>query len=343
MSRNEPTGKSVVAALALVVRKYLILLTLASTLLAIPIGYYLSGVVAANRPLISNLVVVLAVLTIYPSMIQLKTEGLLKSMRKVKEILLSLIYVFLASPLLAILVAPTLGDPYVGVGYVAANVVPASSASLGYVLIAGGSVELATVLAVLTLVVGIPVIPLIIGAYSSSVAIPVPMEPIITSLVEILLLPLLAGQLTRYALARRRGVSYVEKTIRPHLSLATMLAMLALVFVLVLNQAMTIVAKPALAVLVIAYQSVVIAALLLLSLVVSKLLRVSYEDHQALALISITKNQSVAAAMAVTAFGPRSALAPALIPIIQPVLAIAYLQAESWVRKFLSGGTLQPA
>jgi hypothetical protein len=40
--------------------------------------------------------------------------------------------------------------------------------------------------------------------------------------------------------------------------------------------------------------------------------------------------------MAVTAFGPRSALAPALIPIIQPVLAIAYLQAESWVRKFLS-------
>jgi len=26
--------------------------------------------------------------------------------------------------------------------------------------------------------------------------------------------------------------------------------------------------------------------------------------------------------------------------MIQPVLAIAYLQAESWVRKFLSGGTL---
>jgi len=81
---------------------------------------------------------------------------------------------------------------------------------------------------------------------------------------------------------------------------------------------------------------VVIAALLSLSLLVSKLLKVSYEDYQALALISITKNQSVAAAMAVTAFCPRSALAPALIPIIQPVLAIACLQAESWVRKLLS-------
>jgi ACR3 family arsenite efflux pump ArsB len=336
VARNEPVKKSVVAVLAQVVRKYLILLTLASTLLAIPLGYYFSRTVAASKLFISNLVVVLAVLTIYPSMIQLKTEGLLKSMRKVKEILLSLIYVFLASPLLAVLVAPTLGDPYVGVGYVAANVVPASSASLGYVLIAEGSIELATVLAVLTLIVGIPLIPLIISVYSSSVAISVPIEPIITSLVEILLLPLLVGQLTRYALVRRKGASYVEKTIKPHLSLATMLTMLALVFVLVLNQAMTIIAKPALAILIIVYQSVVIAALLFLSLLASKLLKVSYEDHQALALISITKNQSVAAAMAVTAFGPRSALAPALIPIIQPVLAIAYLQAESWVRKLLS-------
>lgn len=246
--------KSVVVALAQVVRKYLILLTLASTLLAIPFGYYFSGIVAASKPLISNLVVVLAVLTIYPSMIQLKTEGLLKSMRKVKEILLSLIYVFLASPLLAVLVAPTLGDPYVGVGYVAANVVPASSDSLGYVLIAEGSIELATVLAVLTLIVGIPTIPLIISVYSSSVAISVPIEPIITSLAEILLLPLLVGQLTRYALVRRKGASYVEKTIKPHLSLATMLSMLALVFVLVLNQAMAIIAKPALAILIIVYQ-----------------------------------------------------------------------------------------
>jgi ACR3 family arsenite efflux pump ArsB len=219
--------------------------------------------------------VVLAVLAIYPSMIQLKTEGLLKSMRKVKEILLSLIYVFLASPLLAVLVAPTLGDPYVGVGYVAANVVPASSASLGYVLIAEGSIELATVLAVLALIMGIPLTPLIISVYSSSVAIRVPIEPIITSLVEILLLPLPIGQLTRYALVRRKGVSYVEKTIKPHLSLATMLAMLALVFVLVLNQATTIIAKPALAILIIVYQTVVIAALLSLSLLVSKLLKVS--------------------------------------------------------------------
>jgi ACR3 family arsenite transporter len=89
-------------------------------------------------------------------MIQLKTEGLLKSMKKVKEILISLLYVFVISPLLAFLIAPTLGDPHIRVRYVVANVVPTSSASIGYVLIAGESIELATVLAVLTLILGIP-------------------------------------------------------------------------------------------------------------------------------------------------------------------------------------------
>jgi ACR3 family arsenite efflux pump ArsB len=139
-------------------------------------------------------------------MIQLKTEGLLKSVKKFKEILLSLLYVFAASPLLAYLIAPTLGDPHIGVGYFAANIVPASSASIGYVLIAGGSIELATVLAVLTLFLGIPLIPVILSLYSRSVSVSVPMEPVINSLVEVLVLPLILGQLTRYILIRRKGL-----------------------------------------------------------------------------------------------------------------------------------------
>jgi ACR3 family arsenite efflux pump ArsB len=268
-------------------------------------------------------------------MIQLKTEGLLKSMKKVKEILISLFYVFVISPLLAFLIAPTLGDPHIRVRYVVVNVVPTSSASIGYVLIAGESIELATVLAVLTLILGIPLIPILIGLYSSSVSVSVPMEPIMNSLVEVLVLPLILGQLTRYILIRRKSTQYVDKTIKPHLSLATMLSMIALIFVLVLNQAMTIVNKPMLAVLIIAYQSIIIVALLLASTLLSKALKIPYEDHQALAMISVTKNQSVAAAIATAALGPQSALAPALIPIIQPVLTIAYLNTEDWIRKFL--------
>jgi len=39
--------------------------------------------------------------------------------------------------------------------------------------------------------------------------------------------------------------------------------------------------------------------------------------------------------MAVSAIGPQSALAPALIPIIQPILVVAYLHAENSVKKLL--------
>jgi ACR3 family arsenite transporter len=191
-------------------------------------------------------------------------------------------------------------------------------------------------LAILSLFIGIPVIPLLISIYSSRVSVPVPIEPIITSLLEVLILPLVAGQLTRYAIARSKGLSYVDKNIKPHLSLATMISMLALVFVLVLNQAIKIITNPAIAISILVYQSIVILTLLTLSLIISRALRISYEDHQAIALISVTKNQSVAAAIAVSALNSQSALAPALIPMIQPVLAVAYLHVENGVKKLLS-------
>jgi len=325
------TNKSIISSLYNVVRKYLILLTILSALLALAFN----NILVLDKTLISNLVVFLAILTIYPSMIQLKMEGLMKSIKQFRQIVLSMFYVFIVSPALAFLIAPRLGDPHIGVGYVMANVVPASSASLGYVLIAGGSIELATILSILTLFIGIPVIPFLIRLYSGSVSIPVPIEPIITSLIEVLLLPLIVGQLTRYLIIKSKGLPYVEKTIKPHLSLATMLSMLALVFVLVLNQATRIIKNPVIAILIIFYQSIVLVALLLISLLISKFFKISYEDHQALSLISITKNQSVAAAMAVSALGPQSALAPALIPIIQPILAVAYLSLEGWIKRFL--------
>lgn len=310
--------------------------TFLSAILALLAGFFFNAFAVSNKAAISNLVVALAILTIYPSMVQLRTDSLLKSFRSWRQILLSVFYIFVLSPALAFLMASTLGDPYVGVGYVVANTVPASSASLGYVLIAGGNIELATALAILSLFVGIPAIPAIIGIYCTNTAVPLLVEPIIASLLEVLILPLVAGQLTRYAIARKRGPSYVDKNLKSYLSLATMLSMLALVFVLVFNQYLNIITNFAVSVLILAYQAIVILGLLSFSLILSRILRISYEDHQAVALISITKNQSVAAAIAVSALGPKSALTPALVPLIQPILIVAYLHAEEYVKKFLA-------
>ena len=316
-------------------RKYLVFYTLLSVAIAVPIGYYSSAFTTASKGLFSNLVILFAILTIYPSMIQLKTEGLASSFRSWKPIFVSLVYVFVISPAVAFGLAPTFGNSQIGIGFVTANIVPASSASLGYVLIAGGSIELATALAVLSFAIAIPAIPLFLSLYGSQVSTAVPVAPVLASVLYILVLPFIAGQLTRYPLLKKKGPPFVNRTIRPYLSLATMLSMLALIFVLVDKEAPVMVAKPETVGYVIGYLSAIIVGLLLLSVLVSKAMHLSYEDHQAVAFISVSKNQSVAAAIATLAFNPVSALAPSIIPMVQPVLSILYINLEKPMRRFL--------
>lgn len=299
-------------------------------------GYYSRAVTASDKGLLSDIVIFFAILTIYPSMIQLKTEVLPKNMKSFKPIVISMIYVFVLSPVMAILVAPSFGNPSIAAGFVISNVVPASSASMGYVLIAGGSLELATVLAILSVVVAVPVIPLIINIYSSQMHFTFPIAPVMVSVLYILILPLIAGQLTRYPIVRFKGVEFVSETSRKNLSLVTMLSMFSLVFTLVFKEAPIIVARPDLVAYLIGFQSVIIVGILILSLIVSRLIDLSYEDHQALALISISKNQSVAAAIAVLSLNPVAALAPSVIPMIQPVLVIIYIHMEKTVRTLFS-------
>lgn len=318
------------------IRKYLIVYTVLSVAVAVPVGYYSSGFAAANKDLFSNLVVFFAILTIYPSMIQLKTEGLARSFKSSRPIVVSLVYVFVLSPLVAFGLAPTIGSSQIGVGFVTANIVPASSASLGYVLIAGGSIELATALAVLSFIIAIPAIPFFLSIYASQVSTAVPITPVLISVLYILVLPFIAGQFTRYPILRKRGRLFVNQTIRPYLSLATMLSMLALVFVLVDKEASVMVSKPEVVGEIIGYQSAIIVGVLVVSVLISRAMHLSYEDHQAVAFISVTKNQSVAAAIATLALNPVSALAPAIIPMIQPVIAIIYIHLEKPVKRVFS-------
>ncbi len=328
--------KGCIHALSEHFRRYLIAYTVLSLAIALPVGYYSKGFTAANKNLFSNLVMLFAILTIYPSMVQLKTEGFGKSFRSWKPVTVSMIYVFVLSPIIAFALAPTLGNGQIGLGFVTANIVPASSASLGYVLIAGGSIELATVLAIFSLVVAIPAIPLFLDIYSSHLSATVPILPIMTSVLFILVLPFVAGQITRYVLIKAKGEKLVNKTIKPHLSLATMLSMFALVFVLVDKEASVIISKPQIVGYIIGYQAAIIAGLLLISLFVSRAMKLTYEDHQSVAFISVTKNQSVAAAIAVSALSPSAALAPAIIPMVQPILAIIYIHLERSVRDFFA-------
>ena len=358
-------------------KTYLLLYSLAAIALGLAAGLHWHTYIKSHRSLVKNTIIVLAILTIYPSMVQLKPGKLAEAGRKAKPVTIGVAMVFIVSPLLAMLLSRLLPEASVATGYVLVNLVPASSAALGYVLISGGSVELATILILIAIAGSFASIPGYLALYSRVSHIAIPAKTIAESLGITLLLPLILGQLTRYMIIHRRAWSELrgagdgngypclsrrvsgglsealkalheakrciearlEASIKPHLSLTTMTSMLILIALLVAAKAEFIIEKPLLAMEVFALQGALLATLLTLLTILDPRLGISYEDHTAIAFISSTRNAGVAAAIAVSALSAAAALPAALVPVIQAPIAITYVQLSGRVKAFFAGGT----
>jgi len=379
---NRGDNMSPVRRAARHLKQYLLLYAILAMIIGLAVGYPLRASIKAHHEEMKNLIVFFAILTIYPSMIQLRVGELGRAATRIKAIIIGIISVFVVSPILAMLFAKLFAVKQLSLGFVLTNIVPASSASIGYVLLTGGSIELATVLALISLFGAFAAIPGYMSLYAKLATIRVPMGPIMESLGITLLVPLIAGQLTRYLVihyrARRRiakgaqgykclegGISAhelgvrelyealksvekciitkLEEEVKPHLSLWTMVTMIILIALLVANKAGMVVAKPMIAVKIFTFQAIILGVLLSLVTVIDKLLGLNYEEHMSVAFLSATKNASVAAAIAVMALGPVAALPAALIPVIQAPIAIGYVQAAPRIRSLFSAGEEQRA
>ncbi len=365
-------------------RKYLLLYVILVIIIAIPLGYHWATFFKTHKSAIKNAIIALAISTLYPSMVQLRSEKFgAEIKKKPKETVTGLIFIFIVAPFLAMGLANFISNKNTAIGYVAANAVPASSASIAYVLLAEGNIEFATLLAILSVLGALASVPLYVGFYAKTLSVNVPLRLLGESVTLALITPLVLGQLTRYYSIKHRarkilrspGVSIPCKTlvekavwnnslsierflaelekaieciegklsskIKPYLSISTMLTMLALIFLLIANKAFILLKKPSIAITIIGLQLVVYGVLIATLIVASRLLSMSYEDHVATVFISMTKNESVAAAVAVMAIGATAAIPAALIPAVQPVVAIAYLHFAPRIRNlFVSKGVL---
>jgi ACR3 family arsenite efflux pump ArsB len=326
-------------------RKYLIVYTFLSLLIGLIVGCKYIHFFKSNPKLVKNLIVTFAILTIYPSMVQLRTEELAKSAGRFKEISISIFFVFVVAPLLAMAFAKLFGDIDLSLGFVTSNIVPASSASIGFVLIAEGNIELATILAILSLLGSLPAIPMYLSFYASVSAVKVPIGKIVSAVIYTLVTPFIVGQITRWFLIYRklRGLKgeervkmarKIEGNLKPILSLATMITMLILIGLLVASKAEVVVEKPKIVAEIVILQSAMLFTLFGVITVIDKIFNVNYSNHMAVAFISATKNQSVAAAVAVMALSLKSAIVPALIPLIQAPIVIGYLHLHPWLERF---------
>lgn len=355
----------VVRRIAAHLRRYLIFYVLLAVVLAVPIGYLLSGFFSAHRGQVKWAIVTLAVLTLFPSMVQLRAERMGSELReKPVQVLFGILLIFLVSPIMAMFLARLLPGAELGIGYVASNSVPASSASIAYVLLAEGNIELATALAILSILLALGIVPLYVGLYAHSVSVPVPLHALAESVAIALLVPLVLGQLVRHLAIRRRarilasrgirdgpcggssppgnGIEClereIEKAMKPALSLWTMVSMLFLIGLLIANKAGLLLKMPVLAGEILGFQASIYGAIIALGILGSRVLSIGYGDHMGIMFVGLTKNESVAAAVSVLAIGPAAAIPAALIPAVQPVVAILYLGLADKIKVLLDGG-----
>ncbi len=356
-------GNNRVLRLSEHLRKYLLLYIVIAMIVALPIGYHFAPFIKTHKSDMKDIILTLAILTLFPSMVQLKVERFGSEIRgKVLETVVGLIVIFVVAPVIAIFLAGYIANKAVSIGFVAANSVPASSASIAYVLLAEGNIEFATILAIISILGALGTVPAYVSLYAKSISVNVPVKILAESLGIALLTPFFVGQLTRYYLVKRRArsvlrnpdidlpckrvekphrsleeaISHIEdaleciegrigKRIKPYLSIWTMVAMLILIGSLIASKASLLISKPAIAGQIIGMQLGVYAVIIVTLIAVTKALSMSYEDHSALAFIALTKNESVAAAVSVMAIGAAAAIPAALIPAIQPVIAVLYL------------------
>lgn len=354
-------------------RKYLLLYIMIVILISIVIGHYEADPIKMHKNLVKNTIIGLAILTLLPSMIQLRSEKLGNELKDNKlETILGVVLMFLVGPAIAITLAGELASKPVSIGFVAANSVPASSASIAYVLLAEGSIEFATLLAIISIVGALGALPAYVGLYAKTVHVEIPLGTLGESIILALFTPFIIGQLARYYLIKKKArqllisekidhpcklkfsstsslpetLRHIEdaleciegkisKAIKPYLSIWTMIAMLLLIGTLIAAKAELLIKKPELAGEIIGFQLIIYATIIACLLTATKLLNLSYETHTAMAFISLTKNQSVAVAVSIMAIGPEAAIPAVLIPAIQPVIAILYLEALPIIKRKL--------
>ncbi|HDJ97322.1 MAG TPA: arsenic resistance protein [Thermofilum sp.] len=324
---------SIAKKLAGNLKKYMLLYTIITALAAVIVGSSIPLIAKFPPKTFKSIVMLLAATTIFPSMILLRGEKLGSALKRIRYVLIVILYAYALSPVLAYFASATISNPDIRIGFLAANTVPASAASIGYVMLAEGDLELATACIFILVALGTVLIPTYLCIYASMMTVNVPISEIVKPVIAVLVIPLIIGQLARRYIIKKKGVSFIESELKPYLSASTVLVMLLLIFILISRKAMLILKEPYTTLGILATYSLIVFTIIMVGLAVSKLLKIGYKAHQAIMFLSITKNESVAAAVATCGFGPTAALAPALIPSIQPVLAIAYLHAEKLVKR----------
>lgn len=304
------------------------------------LGLLWPGVAHDHQGFFKTTTTVLVFFMIYPMMVNLNVGRLVEVARNPKAVLLSLAYNFVVTPLVSFLLARIFfqGSPDIALGFWLVMLIPGSSMSIGYTGLSKGNVEVATIALGLNFVLIPFVLPLAFHLLSSTYHVAIPLGSLITTILLVLIAPIILGDITRRLILRGWGKSGYEG-VKPVLSAVTMLGMLLVVAVIFFTKAELLAEKWRMLIPLAVVTLIYLAVMFPLMTWLNRILKLSYEEHMGIAFLSTGKNNGTAIAIALMAFNPITAIPAATLPLFQIIFSIIYVQLAPWIKGIFQRGS----
>lgn len=265
-------------------------------------------------------------LMIYPMMINLKVTDLFNGFRNPKPLLLSIVINFLISPIIAFSLSKVFfpNSPMLMVGLILISLIPTSGMTASWTGLANGDMKTALVMISGNLLLSILMIPLYMKLFLGEV-VTIDTISIINSLLKVVIIPLILGDLTRRLIIRISGKKKY-KELKPNFGSISSLGVLFIVFIAMSLKSKTIINKSELVLYSLIPLVIYYAVLLLISHIVGEKM-LDKENRVSLVYGTTMRNLTIALGLSLAAFG--GSLAVFLIAIgyiIQVPLAAFYMQ-----------------
>ena len=290
----------------------------------------------ANAGTIGGLTTAAVFLIIYPMMVNVRFEALLRAGRNVRGVGIALLFNFVWAPLVGWLLASVfLSDPLLVLGFLLVMVVPCSSMAIGYTGLAKGDLELATVVVALSFILAIVAVPFWMTIFASRYAVAVPMSDLMSSILTVLVAPMILGYATRRVLLRWLGPARFAG-IAPLFPALSLVGMYSIVFLIFFGKADLILDRWQTVAILLVPNALFIGLSLAVLTWLDRRLGLGDAENMAVAFTTTGKTTGTAIAIATTAFSPLVAIPAATMPIFQILLMVLYLRSASRIRSWFA-------
>ena len=275
-------------------------------------------------------------LMLYPSMLDVRAENLTAVLSQPKVPIIALSMNFMLSPImLAGLnhLFQLYDNPSVLTGITLYGTLPCGGMISAFTAILGGNVALTVLITTLSYLLSLIMVPLWTELLIGKV-VPVSSFLIVKHLFIIIIIPGFMADLTRRLILKAKGEDGFQK-VRNELMVLPGIGMVLLLFSIFVLNGRLVVAEPMLILKIVFPVGSFLVALIIIARFISKLLRLNHADSTALVMSTTAKNNAMAMALGLSAFGTDVGMVTAFTgPMTQFPTMITYLKiAQAKIRR----------